>query len=566
MSLVKEVLNQFALSSERSAIILKGKWGVGKTFLWDGVIKQRKEKLDTPYYSYVSLFGLTSLKELKQAIYENLMKKEHAADSGGVRSVEDRLEGVISFLRRNSKLVSGIKGAAPLVDSYQASAISDALICIDDFERKSKGLTDGEVLGLISMLVEKRRCKVVLILNEEEIEDKDSEFSEYREKVFSYEVEYRPTSLETANIVFGDEGGYKDLIDKVVRLNITNVRLIRKVKYYFDYLRGQVETQNARLWKDISTTIPLAVLARYGESISPITLEDLEHFDGAVDALFPDASEAETKVCLDKEAQAQLLRKYGYLFTSDLDREIINLVRQGYIDAAAVVDIVTAAERQAEAADAEYEFRVAWMDYHNNFSKSQGEIFKGFEKATDSCLKYLTVDRLGGVVRLYRDMKMDVEADALIERYFSHLTKVRSLPSREELWDEPKDVKIIRALDVYFSSFGGTKSFREAIEYLLSHSSNEESVAVLLKSSSEDIVDYLTSPDTIDFKQAVKFLLSAGCATNDFDNAIPGSAKSIFVNTYEALRKIQSISPLNEHRLAPLMTMDQLYESYKSTV
>ncbi|MDR6713491.1 hypothetical protein J2W83_003099 [Pseudomonas hunanensis] len=564
MSVVKEALENFAVSSERSAIVLKGKWGVGKTFLWEGVLKRKKESLGATYYSYVSLFGLSSLKELKRTIYENLLKREHAADSGGVRSVEDRLEGIAGFLRRNSQLLSGIKGAGAIVDTYQAAAIHDALICIDDFERKSKGLSDAEVLGLISMLVEKRNCKVILILNEDGLGKEGVEFSEYREKVFSYEVEYQPTSEESVKIVFGVGVGHDDIMDRVVKLGITNVRLIRKIKFYYDYLRGALNVQNARLWSDISSTIALSVLARYGGDLSPITLEELEYFEGTIDTPLGSVTGSELQELTAKQTQAETLRDYGYLFTSDLDRAVIGLVRQGYVDSDVISNIVAAAAHQAEIADAEHEFRMAWRDYHNNFSKNQEAILDGFRIAIDSYLEHMPVDRLDGVVHLYREMGMSDEADSLVIRFFEGLSRKRTLADREELWSEPRDEKIRAALDNYFAGFGATMSLKEALEYLLDHRSTAESVAPLCRSSSADLVDYLTSPDTANFKSVVKLLLSASHSSNVFDDAVPGSAKIIFMNTYEALQIIKSMSRLNEHRLTPLMTMDEQYESYKA--
>jgi len=566
MTFVKEALESFAISSDHSAIILKGKWGVGKTFLWEGVIKRKKENLGADYYSYVSLFGLGSLKELKRTIYENLLKKEHAADSGGVRSVEDRLEGIASFMRRNAKLLTGVRGAGEIVDSYQSSAINNALICIDDFERKSKGLTDGEVLGLISMLVEKRNCKVILILNEDGLEAKGSEFSEYREKVFSYEVEHQPTSAESIVVVFGENPEQKDLVDRMVKLDLKNIRLIRKVKYYYDYLRGAVDVQNARLWSDISTTVPLAVLARYGGDQSPITLEELEHFEGTIDTPPGSTTDSELQEIQAKEAQAQILRNYGYLFTSELDRAIISLVRQGYVDSVALSNIVIAAEVQAKAADAEYEFRMAWMDYHHNFSKSQEEILEKFKVAIDVYFEYMSVDRLDGIIRLYRNVGMNNEADALIQKFFENLNRVRTLTDRQDLWNEPRDERIRVALDEYFAGFGSTMSLEEALGCLLNRRLTAESVAVLSRSTSADFFDYLTSPAATDFKPVIKYLLSASGASNDFEDAVPGSAKSIFINTYEALQKIRSLSLLNESRLAPLMTMDEVYGRYKTAL
>ena len=57
-------------------ICIKGYWGVGKTFAWNRYLEQarnRKNGIALKHYAYVSLFGITSLEELKYAIFENTL-------------------------------------------------------------------------------------------------------------------------------------------------------------------------------------------------------------------------------------------------------------------------------------------------------------------------------------------------------------------------------------------------------------------------------------------------------------------------------------------------------------
>lgn len=54
---VSSALERFISEQEAKAIVLKGDWGTGKTYLWDSVLKQKKEKISRRKYSYVSLLG-----------------------------------------------------------------------------------------------------------------------------------------------------------------------------------------------------------------------------------------------------------------------------------------------------------------------------------------------------------------------------------------------------------------------------------------------------------------------------------------------------------------------------
>lgn len=567
MAIVKEVLEKFATEPECSAIVLKGKWGVGKTYLWDSVIKAKKERLGKSFYSYVSLFGIGSLMELKQAIYENFRSKNSAVEVG-VRSAEDLIDSGRGFLRRGIKLFSGLKGAGPVINSYQSSAISDALICIDDFERKSSKLSDAEVLGLISWLVEKRNCKVILILNEEWLAKAQGEFNDYREKVFLFEVEYGPTSAQTARLIFNpDDSTEKELVANIVDLDINNVRLLRKIKHYHQYMLSVVGSDNPYLWRDIRSVIPLAVLARYNEAGSPISLADLEKFEGVdVSYLTDDASEEEKKAAADKDEQAQRLSKYGYFRTSDFDREIINLVKKGYLDSDVTRVVVDAALAQSDAAAAEFKYNSVWHMYHNDLSKSQEEMVAEFDGAVNSYLNYMSVDRLGSVVRFYRELGMDGRADEIVDQFFVILRSSRSLNDREELWDEPSDSKIQFELGRYFDGLGSTMDLKDALECLLTKRFTVETLSVLVRSSEGDFFNYLISSEASDYKSIVKFVHAAFHSPDVFNSVVPGSAGRIFLSLYGALLKVKGLSRLNENRLVNLLTLDAEYAQAKSSM
>lgn len=567
MAIVKEVLEKFAIEHECSAIVLKGKWGVGKTHLWDSVIRAKKERLDKSFYSYVSLFGIGSLKDLKQAIYENFRSRNSAVDVGA-RSTEDLISSGRGLIRRGIKLFSGFKGASPVIDSYQSFAISDALICIDDFERKGSKLSDAEVLGLISWLVEKRNCKVILILNEEWLAKVQGEFKDYREKVFSFEVEYNPTSAQAARLIFNvDDPAEKELVANIVDLDINNVRLLRKIRHYYQYMRSVVGSDNPYLWRDIRSIIPLAVLARYNEAGSPISLADLETFEGVdVSYLTDDASEEEKKAAAEKDEQAQRLTKYGYFRTSDFDREIINLVKKGYLDSEVTRGVVDAALSQSDAAAAEFKFNSAWHMYHNDLSKSQDEMVAVFDDAVNSYLHYMSVDRLGSVARFYRELGMDRRADEIIDRFFVVLGSSRSLNDREDLWDEPSDMKIKFELDRYFDGLVSSMALKDALECLLTKRFTAEALSVLVRSSESDFFVYLTSSEASDYKSIIKFVHAAFHSPDVFNGVVAGSAEKIFFSLYGALLKVKGLSRLNENRLVNLLTLDAEYLQAKSSM
>src|ERR1019366_9505397 len=87
--------------------------------------------------------------------------------------------------------------------------IRDQIVCIDDLERRGQKLDVGDVLGLISFLREQRGCKVILILNDEELkltDEQKARFEGYLEKVIDVSLVYEPTSQESVDIALeGDD-------------------------------------------------------------------------------------------------------------------------------------------------------------------------------------------------------------------------------------------------------------------------------------------------------------------------------------------------------------------------
>jgi tRNA A37 threonylcarbamoyladenosine biosynthesis protein TsaE len=59
LKIIKERLENFFQSSEPSVLILKGDWGVGKTYVWNLVLQACRKKgiCHSTSYSYISLFG-----------------------------------------------------------------------------------------------------------------------------------------------------------------------------------------------------------------------------------------------------------------------------------------------------------------------------------------------------------------------------------------------------------------------------------------------------------------------------------------------------------------------------
>ena len=68
---VRSVIARFLSTETPEVLALKGAWGVGKTYAWSQLVKELKDGIKVRDYCYVSLFGISSLRELRLAIFAN---------------------------------------------------------------------------------------------------------------------------------------------------------------------------------------------------------------------------------------------------------------------------------------------------------------------------------------------------------------------------------------------------------------------------------------------------------------------------------------------------------------
>lgn len=66
----KEQLKKLLSCTENSVIALSGKWGTGKTYLWKE-IQSQSDDINVQNALYVSLFGLSSIEQVKRKLIES---------------------------------------------------------------------------------------------------------------------------------------------------------------------------------------------------------------------------------------------------------------------------------------------------------------------------------------------------------------------------------------------------------------------------------------------------------------------------------------------------------------
>lgn len=138
------------------AVMLKGNWGVGKTWFLKDVMKQLNSPNDQARkYLYVSLYGVESFKDIENEFFRELYP---LLSSKGVA-----LTGKIT-----KNIVEIFNFKVPEVDIADYLTKTEGLILVfDDLERASMDME--ALLGYINYYVEHQGYKVIIIANEKEL-------------------------------------------------------------------------------------------------------------------------------------------------------------------------------------------------------------------------------------------------------------------------------------------------------------------------------------------------------------------------------------------------------------
>ncbi len=402
------------LSDDRPRVLcIRGAWGTGKTYTWDTELERLAhapgKKLPFEKYAKVSLFGLNSIVEIKREIFQ---ATKQAAKIGKEFDPSDLKD--LYGAGKSSNLL--FKALSLLSDNAMDAAIEAAsllarnqLICIDDLERKGADLRSVDVLGFISYLRDIRKCSVVLLLNDEQLEDK-SEFESYLEKVVDLYLRFEPTCQEIADIAVPE--AQRDDVGNLVRTNavrlgINNVRVIQKILRLVRDLHPMIADYSFQVTRSATATITLMSWCYLQPEYAP----SIEYLTKMGNLLFSPEDEDEQE-----QKWSEILAGYGYSHTDEFDVLLLRGVKNGYF-VKEEVDTHAANLHNADVRETiKTEMQALWTAYRDSYTSTEEELLGRFHEATMRNMPHLSLSEMVRVNDLFREFE-DVRADEILDRY-----------------------------------------------------------------------------------------------------------------------------------------------------
>lgn len=456
----------------------------------------------------------------------------------------------------------GFKGFGPAIEALQFLRVTDTLIVLDDFERKGSNLQDREVLGLVSLLIESKNCRVIMLLNEEGLSD---EYFSYHEKVFDYEIKFTPTPEDAASIVFGSPNGVLEILAKnCIKLKINNIRLLKKISYYANLIIKPIEKADNRIANQAFHVLPLAILSIYGGKESKVDINFI--LNGSSQRPMPNGNEIDTeeeKRIEEEEKKSDYLRDYGFYQADEFDASIIEFIKKGYVETHTLETIIKAVEDKILHESQILKLRKAWDTFHRSFQDDEENVVRAFSEAITSGLHAFSIRELDSVASIFYDINRLDYINDIIDRYIAEFLPAQNLEEKDQVYEWPRNSYFDKKLSEYFESFDRELSFSDIVIEAYSSSNGMQKRNTLEKISSasdDDYMKYLSTLDDTEFSNIVRMLLKCGQVSTS-EETTQSMYNLVFLKTYRALLALASRSSLNQSRMSKFDQYRKLYLS-----
>jgi len=544
-------LTKFLRSVSPEVLCISGAWGVGKTHLWKEVlVSTANEKPPLPIltYSYVSLFGVDTLEDLRLSIFSNQISLSENMLTTAINWSRKRAKTAQPLLEQTPK----IGGLFKLVGGMYFSSVRKMIICIDDLERRANTLRIEDVLGLISFLKEERNCKIVLLLNDGQLGDSTEKFRAYFEKTIDVHLILAPTAEESAAIAFQDAS---DVDVKVraqcVELGIVNIRIIKKIRRTANLVQPYIKDFDPEVIDSATRSIVMLGWSLLkGTGAPPIA--HLRARTGMT--IFKPDTEA--KLAPEEETWNKLLDDFNWRSLDELDNVLIEALEVGYFEADRLAAAATELQNRLEHQRLDGRFEDAWKPYHGSFDDNADQVMDAIYDAFRTTYKTISFINLDGTIRLFKDLGRPTQATELLKLYTDNRTDLQSFWDLEQyaFSGDVRDPEVKQAIADKLKSFGKEKVSMGGLLEAMGGTSkgwNMQDVSAIAALPVEEYVKLFKFERGDRLRRIVNGGLLARRSGNPTE-----SMKTVTQLTTEALREIAEESPLNARRIGALYNID----------
>jgi hypothetical protein len=548
VELVKLAMHQFLANDTPEVLCIKGKWGTGKTHAWDDAVKESKanDKMSIKRYAYVSLFGMNDPSDIMQSIcvntnHVNLPNDEYNERANKIANIIKRVASFASE-HANTPYISGLGGIARAVIT---NAVFRTVVCIDDFERKSKNISVNDIMGTVAQLRDSRKCKVVLILNDDTLSAAEMEdFTKYSEKVINWSFRFDPSPAESAQIAFsGNDALNNELRNACCQLEIKNIRVLYKIKGFAERLVELLKDVDKDVMNRVLRSLVVivwAIVSATGEGAA--SLEFIKR-----NRLSKYLSKKEQNYTAEENRLGSLLDRYGFTHFDEFDSLLANDVSNGFFNDDKIRAGADKYLKDAERAHAEAALEAAWGPYHYSFDDNKEEVARVMFNGIKENIRYISEMNLNTAITILKDIGYPNLGNELIAEFIKAQDDLYVFDGKTNPWGKTvEDPDLIREIETLSrKKMKPLPTPKEAAELLYKGNWTNENEEVLGKITIDELVSLFKSVNGKEQYRIVK-----GCLC--YQNVLNRSERQnkITESAVAALVKIGSESALNADRMA----------------
>lgn len=510
---VREI-QRFISREQPSVLVLQGKWGRGKTHLWQSLVRSNAS-ICRKKYCYVTLFGINNLADLKRTLFERSIPSEDAHKPNTDQAFN--VDSLKTFwktnpIRKSAGVLSGVSNpwTGSLGDQWSSVAYSmlrDHLICIDDLERRGNGLSLKDVLGVVSQLATEKNCSVAIIANIEQLDDNDKNvWSEQREKVVDRTITYAPEANAALQTLFGQPNNshMSRALSVLEDVGCSNLRIASRVISNLNMVieRGRDDLhQGAK--ESIAKSISVLTYCHEGRADGAPSIERaLAHgrWSGVSAALGKDDRSEQQKSWDD------LLEKIQF-YPEPIDSELSNFVVNGYLPSTYEESLLQLA-RKFEAGDIERAYSEAWEAFHGAYGGELETFAERFYKASLAATPFESAMNIDSSICLLRDLGKAPWAEDCGRAWIEHRRPIggnqfhmRDVELFRPLRDEWFRDEILKAQENAKQGMTLSTAFAHIATRMGDQAAAVETIAAATK---EELMDWLRSTTGNDLRSAVR--------------------------------------------------------------
>jgi len=410
---IKKSIDSFLEDDEQKVLVIKGAWGSGKTYFWNGYLEKlptrAKEYLEKQ--SYVSLFGVSKLDQIRPKIIagsKEVIEGERARkeDYFGANLVK---KTKVFFSKHKASIpeFQGLSFDKILGPAFERSVIKNTLVCFDDLER-TEGVSIQELFGLVTELTHELECKVVIIYNENELKtSKSEEFSKYREKAVDLELLYQPTLEDNLAHVWKEDVP-EEVREVFEEFQNNNIRVMKRVARSQKYFLGLLTEKSSPIETVLRERVALVTLIYYSYS----EYRDLPKIRKLYwDEMMGRSEGSEEEDPL--EAKVHKMLGHSYEILDDL---VSLYLKQGYLDKGYAQGILEAESKKVTQYALKEKFDAIWEDLRWGIGIPQDEFSEKMRTFIKANYSAIGLNDINSVRKLLQECGEDVEELKDIEK------------------------------------------------------------------------------------------------------------------------------------------------------